>query len=169
MMKKKRLGILLSALAAGMIEAFSIMRLHGVFSCIQIGNILLGAVALANGRWAAAGNHLLSVAGFLVGSVLCGLLSAKPHGRRWLLGKGILTAAVLIFVVLLPENMDSVAVCLLALLCGSWFPDISPREDGCVPVIVFGVGVLLGAILVSCLGELVFAICAALSLAPAVL
>lgn len=165
-MKYRKIQCLLLAAAGGMVEAFSLIRLDGVFSNVQAANLLLGALALVRGDWKRMFLCGVSVAAYIVGIILCRVISQRLHRRKWQIGSLILSEMALITAALTWERCAEAAVFLLALLCGSYYEDLCSHMEkllGTTPkvkyglIFAYGAGVLAGALLLPAGGGYVLA------------
>lgn len=166
-MKCRKIQCLLLAAAGGIVEAFSLIRLDGVFSNVQTANLLLGALALSQGDWKRLFLCGVSVAAYIAGLMLCRVINQWPHRRKWKLGSLILTEMALIAAALTWERCAEAAVFLSAFLCGSYYEDLCSHMKkmlGTTPKVkyelafAYGAGVLAGAVLLPAGGGYVLAL-----------
>jgi uncharacterized membrane protein YoaK (UPF0700 family) len=90
--------VLMLALAAGVTDAFSFLRLGQVFTSAMTGNTALLGMAIGQGRVAAASRSLIALGGFVAGALAGGLGLDRGRGTRARMWPRLLLAeAVLLF------------------------------------------------------------------------
>ena len=160
-MKHGKIQYLLLAAAGGIVEAFSLMRLDGVFPNVQTANLLLCVLAFLQGNYTKASLFAISLAAYLLGSMLCSVIGERLYGRNGKVISFILAETILITAMLISELWKTAAVFLLAFLCGFCFEglciqmekiNLSKKHE---LVLAFTVGVLLGALLLPVSGSYV--------------
>jgi uncharacterized membrane protein YoaK (UPF0700 family) len=83
----------------GFVDAYTFLERGGVFANAQTGNVVIGAVALSEGRWEQAVQHAASILTFAAGVGLASYLAARER-PRWAprveeLATGLAAAALL--------------------------------------------------------------------------
>jgi len=67
--------------SSGFLDAYTMLERGGVFANAQTANVVVGAVAVADGRWLQSGQHLLSILTFGVGTLVAAHLGARRRPR----------------------------------------------------------------------------------------
>jgi uncharacterized membrane protein YoaK (UPF0700 family) len=67
--------------SSGFLDAYTYLERGGVFANAQTANVVLGAIAVVEGRWLQAGQHLLTISTFAVGAVLAAQLAVSRRPR----------------------------------------------------------------------------------------
>ena len=65
--------------SSGFLDAYTYLERGGVFANAQTANVVLGAIAVVEGRWLQAGQHLLTISTFAVAGRSAG--SRLRHSR----------------------------------------------------------------------------------------
>jgi len=63
----------------GFVDAYTYLERDGVFANAQTGNVVLGSVAVSDGHWVQAGQHLASIVAFAAGIAVAAFLAARER------------------------------------------------------------------------------------------
>lgn len=111
------LGIIL-ALSGGFMDAYSYIQRGKVFANAQTGNMLLLGVNIAEGQYMVAFHYLFPVLAFTIGIALSEWVRLKNKRLHWRQMAVLIEAIILLFVALIPLNMNLLANSLTSLACG---------------------------------------------------
>jgi len=112
---------LLLTLANGFLDAHTYIARGGVFANVQTANVIFGAIATSEGKWAAALNHVWPLLAFIVGMALASHIKSGrvervlPHALRWTIGVQAMALGIIGFVPAdVPHSYVTVPISFLA-------------------------------------------------------
>jgi len=112
---------LLLTLANGFLDAHTYIARGGVFANVQTANVIFGAIATSEGKWAAALNHVWPLLAFIVGMALASHIKSGrverflPHALRWTIGVQAVALGIIGFVPAdVPHSYVTVPISFLA-------------------------------------------------------
>lgn len=121
--------------SSGFLDAYTYLERGGVFANAQTANVVLGAIAVVDGRWLQAGQHLLTILTFAVGTVVAAHLAASRRPRFAptveVLATGLMTVA-LVGAAFVPESTRPMLVTVPLVFLAAMLTDLF-RKTGDLP------------------------------------